>query len=187
MTREVRTLFLGVLTLIIYAVSIFISQGSLIFPFPLNEFIFLAIAGQFLFLNWSKSKVVGILPVIAGILGVLSTQFFWTFIYEQQEMVKFMDGLTTDYFLLSFYVLILIGAIATMIKQRSGLSLLLSTFFIIGFVAGVILNHPLLLLAAYGSMIASTQMKKVYSPYHLLWILLFVLKLTEWLTFILNS
>jgi hypothetical protein len=187
MTREVRTLFLGVLTLVIYAFSMFLSKGALIFPFPLNEFIFLAIAGQFLFLNWNTSKVAGVLSVLAGMCGVLSTQFFWAFFLEQGEMVEFMGGLTTDYFLLAFYVLILMGGVATMIKQRSGVALLLSTFFIIGFVAGVLLNHPLLLLGAYGSMIASTQIKKVHSPYHLLWILLFVLKLTEWMTFILNS
>jgi len=52
MTSEVRTLFLGILTLVVYAASIFITQGSLIFPFPLNEFIFLAISTQFFFVNW---------------------------------------------------------------------------------------------------------------------------------------
>ena len=187
MTREVRTLFLGVLTLVIYAVSIFISQGSFIFPFPLNEFIFLAIAGQFLFLNWNTSRAAGILSVIAGIFGVLSTQFFWTFLYEQGEMVEFMEGLTTDYFMLAFYVMVLIGGIATMVKQRSVKVLPLGIFFVIAFVAGVLLNHTVLLLVAYGIMITSTQIKKVYSPYHLLWILLLVLKFTEWLTFILNS
>jgi hypothetical protein len=187
MTSEVRTLFLGILTLVVYAASIFITQGSLIFPFPLNEFIFLAISTQFFFVNWKGNKWAGLLSVIAGVCGVLSTQFFWAFIYEQEQMMEFMNGLTTDYFLLAFYALILIAGVATMIKQKRGVALLLSGLFFIAFVSGVLLNHPLLLLLAYGSMVASTQITKVFSPYHLLWVLLFVLKLTEWLTFILNS
>ena len=187
MTSEVRTLFLGILTLVVYAASIFISQGSFIFPFPLNEFIFLAISAQFFFVNWKGNKWAGFFSVSAGVCGVLSTQFFWTFLYEQERMMEFMNGLTTDYFLLAFYGFVLIGGIATMIKQRKGVALLLSGFFLIAFVSGVFLNHPLLLLLAYGSMVASTQITKVFSPYHLLWVLLFVLKLTEWLTFILNS
>ncbi|MDG1331333.1 MAG: hypothetical protein P8P74_03330 [Crocinitomicaceae bacterium] len=187
MTSEVRTLFLGILTLVVYAVSFFISDGSLIFPFPLNEFIFLAISIQFLYSNWTENRLAGFLPVIAGICWVLSTQFFWSFFHTQEQMLEFMDGLTTDYFLIAFYALILIGGIATMIKQRSGIALVLTGVFAIAFVTGVILNDSLLLLLGYGSMLASTQIKKVYAPYHLLWILLFVLKLTEWLTFFLNS
>ncbi len=187
MTSEARTLFLGVLTLVIYAVSVFISEGALIFPFPLNEFIFLAIAAQFFYLNWKGNKWVGLLSIFTGVFGVLSTQFFWTFFFSQKEMVEFMDGLTTDYCLLASYLFILIGGIATTIAQKKGAALLLSGLFILAFVASVILNHPLLMLLAHGSMVASTQIKKVYAPYHLLWILLFVLASTKWLTFFLNN
>ncbi|MFK7784978.1 MAG: hypothetical protein AB8B56_07675, partial [Crocinitomicaceae bacterium] len=142
MTSEARTLFLGVLTLVIYAASIFISEGALIFPFPLNEFIFLAIAAQFFYLNRTGNKWAGLLSVFIGIFGVLSTQFFWTFFFSQKEMIAFMDGLTTDYCLLASYLFILIGGIATMIKQKKGVPLLLSGFFILAFIAGVMLNHP---------------------------------------------
>lgn len=187
MTSEVRTIFLGILTLVVYAFSIFISEGAIIFPFPLNEFIFLAISIQFLYSNWSGNRFAGFLPIVAGICWVFSTQFFWSFFHTQEEMLEFMDDLTTDYFLITFYALILIGGITTMIKQNKGIALLLSGAFAIAFVSGVILNESLLLLIAYGSMIASTQITKVYAPYHLLWVLLFVLKLTEWLTFFLNS
>lgn len=187
MTREVRTLFLGILTLVVYAASIFISQGSFIFPFPLNEFIFLAVSIQFLFLNWKKNRGPGLLAISAGICGVLSTQFFWTFILSQERMIEFMKGLTTDYFLLAFYALIVVAGVGTMLKQKKGIPLILSAMFLLAFVAGVLLNHSLLLLIAYACMIASTQVKKVYVPYHLLWVLLFVLELTKWLTFILNN
>ena len=187
MTQEAKTLFYGILTLVMYAASIFFTQGAFIFPFPLNEFVFLVIALSFLVLNWHKHKWVGMLPVVAGICGVLSTQIFWTFIYDQLEMIEFMKGLTTDYFLLAFYVLILIAGIATLIKQRTTLALVLGCIFLCAFVLGVLYNHPLFLLLAYASMIVSTQIRHVYAPFHLLWILLFALKLTEWLTFFLNS
>jgi len=187
MTREVRTLFFGILTLVVYAVSIFATQGALIFPFPLNEFVFLAIAFSFLANNWREKKWIGLLPVVAGICGVLSTQFFWTFVYDPLEMMDFMKGLTTDYFLLAFFVLIFAGGIATIIKQRKGVAIILSGTFLWVFILGVYYNHPLLLMLAYACMVASTQIKKVFEPFHLLWILLFALKLMEWLTFLLNS
>ena len=187
MTREARAIFLGLLTLVVYAVSIFISDGSLVFPFPLNEFIFLIISLQFFWWNRTGNKFAGILTTAAGICAVLSTQFFWTFIYGPENMMDFMEGLTTDYFLIGFYALVLIAGIATMIRQKKGTALLFSALFVMAFISGVFYNYGLLLLLAYGCMIASTQVSKVFAPYHLLWILLFILELTKWLTFYLNS
>ncbi len=187
MKREARALFLGILTLVVYATSIFISQGSFIFPFPLNEFIFLAISLQFFWWNRRGNKLAGIIAITAGICAVLSTQFFWTFIYGPENMMHFMDGLATDYFLLGFYALVLIGGLATMIRQKKGISLLFGAFFILAFISGIFLNHPMLLLLGYGFMALSTQFSKVFVPYHLLWVLLFILELTKVLTFAVNS
>lgn len=187
MTREARAVFLGVLTLIAYAVFIFIDQGAFIFPFPLNEIIFLAISAQFLWWNKRTHLWAGIISLAAGIVALLSTQFFWTFIYGPENMVVFMEGLTTDYFTLGFYVLVLVGGIATMIRQKRGVPLIFSGLFIVAFIAGAMLNNLTFFLLGYGFMVASTQIVKVFAPYHLLWVLLFVLKLTEWLTFVLNS
>lgn len=180
MTREARAIFLATLTLIVYTVSIFITDGSFIFPFPLNEFIFLAVSAQFFWWNRKGNKWAGILAISAGISAVLSTQFFWTFVYNTERMGTFMEGLTTDYFLIGFYVLVLLGGIATMIRQKKGIAPLFSAFFVLAFVSGVFLNNALLLLLAYGFMVVSTQLLKAFSPYHLLWGLLFILKLTEW-------
>lgn len=187
MTREARVLFVSILTLVVYAVSIFISQGSFIFPFPLNEFIFLGISAQFFWWNRRGNKWAGSIAIVAGICAVLSTQFFWTFLYSTESMEFLMDSLITDYCLIGFYVFVLIGGIATMIRQKKGIALLFSALFVLAFISGVFYNHALLLLLAYGFIVASTQLSKVFAPYHLLWILLFILKLTEWLTFFLNS
>ncbi len=137
--------------------------------------------------NRKGNKLAGVLSTAAGACAVLSTQFFWTFIYGQEKMVVFMEGLTTDYFLLGFYGLILSAGIATMIRQKSRIAKLLSGFFVLAFISGVMFNHILLVLLAYGFIVAATQISKVFVPYHLLWILLFILKLSEWLSFFLNS
>ena len=71
MTREARTLFVGTLTLLVYSISIYVSQGSFIFPFPLNEFIFLAIAVQFFLWNRNGNKLAGILVTLAGVCAVV--------------------------------------------------------------------------------------------------------------------
>lgn len=187
MTREARAVFLGALTLVAYAVFVFIDFGSVIFPFPLNEFIFLAISAQFLWWNKRLQLWAGIIALIAGICALLSKQYVWSFIYGPENMIRFMDGLTTDYFTIGFYVLVLLGGIATMVQQKRGVALIFSGLFIIAFISGALLNNISLFLLSYGMMIASTQITKTFVPYNLLWVLLFFLKLTEWLTFHLNS
>ena len=187
MTREVRALFLSILTLIVYAVSIFISSGALIFPFPLNEFIFLAVSLQFLWWNRTEGKWIGIYASFAGICAVLSTQFFWSFIYGHETMEFLMDSLITDLFLLGFYILVFIAGILTIVRQRTTTALFLGTCFAAAFIAGVAMNNPVLLLIAFALMVVSTQITKAFAPYHLLWILLFLLKTTEWLTFMINN
>ncbi len=185
MTREARTIFLSILTWVIFATSIFLNQGSFIFPFPLNEFILLAVTIQF-FVWHSKSNVLaGILAIFAGIVGVMGTQFFWTFFYAPVEMEKFMSGLTTDYFQITYFFLVLIAIVASILKQKSGTALLFSIIALAPFLIGAWTNNSLFLLFAYGLMVASTQVKKVYTPYHLLWILLFALETSEWLTLVL--
>lgn len=185
MTRETRTIFVSVLTLILFAVSIFISQGSLIFPFPLNEFVFLAVAVQFFFWNSKTHSVAGITAVIGGIFAVLSTQFFWTFFFSPEEMLEFMAGLTTDYLQVGFYLIVLFAIVATLLRQKNTLAILLSTLSLIPFVLAAWSNNSLFFLLAYGLMVASTQVKTVYAPYHLLWVLLLALETTECLTLIL--
>lgn len=187
MTRESRTLFLSILTLVVYATSIFISQGSFVFPFPLNEFILFAVSAQFFWWNRERNKFAGILAVVSGLFAVLSTQFFWTFIYGPEKLIYFMDSLVTDYFLIGFYVLVVIAGIATMMRQKKGIALLFGGLFIMSFISGAFLNQPLLILLGYGFMVASTQLTKVFVPYHLLWILLMTLELTKVLTFFLNT
>jgi len=187
MTREARAIFLSTLTLVVYAGLIFINQGSFVFPFPLNEIVFLGVSLQFFWWNGRANKWAGILVSVAGICGVLSTQFFWTFFYGTKTMEFLTESMTTDYFLIAFYVLILIGGIATMARQKRGIALLFSAFFVLAFISGVFLNNSLLLIVAYGFMITSTQLAKAFAPYHLLWVLLFILKLMVLLTFVLKT
>ena len=98
-----------------------------------------------------------------------------------------MDSLITDLFLLGFYVLVFIAGILTIVKQRTTTTLFLGTCFAAAFIAGVAMNNPVLLIIGFASVVASTQITKAFAPYHLLWILLFLLKTTEWLTFMINN
>ncbi len=187
MTREVRALFLAILTLVVYAVSIFISSGALIFPFPLNEFIFLALSLQFLWWNRTEGKWIGMYASMTGICAVMSTQFFWSFIYGHGTLEFLMESPVTDFFLLGCYVLLLVGGMFTIFKQSTTLATLLGICFVLLFSIGVVINSAPLLLIAYATMTVSTQITKVYAPFHLLWILLFILKATEWITFLVNN
>ena len=55
MSREKRTVFIVVLTLIVYSVSQFLETGEFIFPFPIFDSILLLIFFQFIY--WNRKEI----------------------------------------------------------------------------------------------------------------------------------
>lgn len=185
MTRESRVIFLTTAMLFAYAAWALFENGGFIFPIPLNETIFVVVALIFFFINLDK-KLMGIYAVITGILWLLTTQFFWSFIFGHQTMEFYQESLVTDYCYLGFSILLLIAGIYSGIQQKKWLGYIFLALFVVSLIGSVALNNSLLLLAAFGFMAISTQIYKAAAPFHLLWLLLFILKSTEWLSYILN-
>lgn len=185
MTREIRTLFLAGLTLVIYAVSIFLDKGAFLFPFPLNEVLFLAISIQFFY--WNRRPIApGIISILAGLLWVLSNQFFWEIILPHEQTASFLAGSTTDWLLTAFYTILLIAGSIASIRQKSLTGVILGVLFASLLVFSILWGEHWALLAALVCMTTSVLIKPTFVPYHLLWPLLLFLEATKWISLVVN-
>ena len=184
MTREGQILFLAVLTLVVYAASIYLEKGMLLFPFPLNEIVFFIVALQFAW--WNRTRT-AIYIVVVSTLWVLSTPFFWSLVYGHQMMEAWSKNLLTDYFLLSFYMLVLTAGIIQSIRQKTRLTSVFGAVFLFTLCTGVWTSEPWLILLAAASMAISSFIRPVFQPFHLLWLLFALLKGTEVISFTLHS
>lgn len=182
MTREERTVFLAILTLFAYAGVLYLEHGVVLFPFPLNEFIFLFVVIPFSIWNRKKYPFQIILILIAAFLNLLSTQFFWSFLLNSVEMEKITEGLSLD--LLKITYTIVLTAFACIYFLRSEIKLKFLFFFLvlIGFPLSIILTSSILELSVLFLIAVVGTMKKINSPLHLLWILLTSLQLMKILT-----
>jgi len=185
MKREDRLIFLTVLTLVVYAVSIYFSAGSIIFPLPLNEFILLIVGFQFFW--WNKEQgFPALLVLLIGLLAVFGSQVFWSMLLSGVAMQSLMDSFIIDLFSIMSFFCVILFAISQSLRQKTALSLVFSSVFAISFLFGEIFNYPLIVLGSYAVMIVSNIHKPVFQPLHLIWILLFILKGSEIISFLLN-
>lgn len=109
MTREERSVILAILTLIVYAGFLFYDTGAILFPFPLNELIFLIVTIQFSIWNWNNNRTLLVLLLAASILNFISTQFFWTFFLKNDQMEQLVSGISLDLLKISYYLFLIIG------------------------------------------------------------------------------
>ena len=88
MTKESRLLYLTGLSLSIFAGWGFFRDGSFIFPFPLNSFVFLAVTFQFTL--WHHKKGLPLyLFLVTAIFGVLANPVFWEIIFSHESLEEF--------------------------------------------------------------------------------------------------
>jgi hypothetical protein len=190
MIREARLLFLVALTYLIYAASMFLDKGGILFPFPLNEAILLIVALQFAY--WNRSQQFSAVNLILiGLFGVGMNLLYWEMVLPPDDMYAFSESLWTDFFNLLFGAWVLIFGIRTVIKQNSLLSYALGIVFVGFFITGLIYYSPLhytpFYTLAYAVMVISTSLRPAYAPLHLYWVLLFMLEGFRILTFGVNT
>lgn len=92
MTREARTVFLVVLTLLFYAFYYLFFYQTFIFPFPLNESIVFGVSLQFAVWNWKINRILLISCLAYTFLNLLSTQFFWSFFLKDTSLLELSES-----------------------------------------------------------------------------------------------
>ena len=146
MTSQHKTITLLITTLIVYTLIGWIQTRQLIFPFPLNEAIFLLIVGYFYFLTQDRWSL---LLVIGGCFFVGSNEFYWDLFLSSEQMVQFSKLLITDSCLLIFYTIFIVNSIQTF-KTRivTKHAILLQYILLVGLVFGLFRNSSLVISCA---------------------------------------
>jgi hypothetical protein len=186
MTKEVRLLFLATLTLTFYAISIYLTQGSIIFPFPLNGIILLIISIQFAYWHW-RNKIPALFILGISIFGFLGSEVYWSFILEDQKMYQFSSLPVTDIFNLLSALCVVGFAIYTLLAQKNNFAKFCSILFVILYISSITYLPSVFLFYGLISMTISVLIQAVYKPFHLFWILLLILESTKFLSIALNN
>jgi hypothetical protein len=167
MNREERTVFLGVLTPIVFGSWIFFDKGSFIFPFPLNELLFFSITLQFLIWNIKIDKFKYSMFFLTALFGLLSSDFFWTLFFDGESYEQIMLGPLTDVFKLIH--LLGIGVCLTLeIQTNLRYKLLLSICISAILLLGVITSNQIPILISITFTLVFSLSKRPFAPTFLL-------------------
>lgn len=183
MRSEDRSIFLLVLTLIIYAVSSKINTGAFIFPFPLNELLFLGLTIYFTFLNQFRDKGLVIIVNAVALFGVISGIQNWAFVLSDQSLSKLDSGVLLDLLKIAYGLALLLWFfVSTQFEidvRKISIQLLGVSTIIIGF----IFNVQLFILAFALFTIFILMMERQLFGINKLWIAFTILEFTRFLSF----
>ena len=179
MTREERTVLLAMLVPIAFGAIMYVEQGSFIFPFPLNEVVFLIASIAFAVRTRLYFRTKSIFSLGFAFFNLIGTEFFWTFFLPDTRIEQIAETGTFDLLKLISLILLVIWAAITLIKGKDNFSnaLFLGFFFLL--VASEIFQQPVLQIFATLIPFASVFKYKDHFPYHLLWLLLSLLSLMK--------
>jgi len=188
MSKESRLVFLAGLTLCLYAGINFMSNGGIVFPFPLNSFIFLIVTAQFTFWHHKKGFPIYVF-LLTAMFGVLANPVLWEIVFSLESLKDFARYPWLHWFYFLNALGLIISAVYLINKQKRHFTSLLTAAGIILFGYGVYSRGEFHVdighfdFAGLALIAVSVLIRPTYKPLHFLWILLFVLQLTEWLTF----
>jgi len=134
MSREKRTVFIVILTLLVYGLTQFLESGVFLFPFPLFDAILLLISFQFIYWNrkiiFEKKNLYFLFYLLALIFKVISSQFFLALIYKDQDLEQLNSGIFLDVILLFSTFFLALFFILLKLKHYKTLSWALILLFI---------------------------------------------------------
>lgn len=178
MTREERSVSLAILTLIVYSVFMYLEKGALLFPYPLNEAIFLIISFQFYWWNRHTPGKLFLYPAVSALFNLLSTQFFWSLWLDGVQMELLTAGPLLDILKLIYFLLLGIWAIHT-VRLFPNSTILHGVVTAFLFLLPAVFPIPLVELLPLVIMTIFATHYKSQNTNHLLWILLCALQIMK--------
>jgi hypothetical protein len=179
MTRETRAVALAALTFFMFALTVFLTDGSFVFPFPLNEFALLIVS--FLLVWWHPKK--GLLPYLlltSALCAALGTRFFWETVMSYEELVRFMDLTVIDWARFSAGIF-LIAAMFYFFSSYKQWYFKAAVALAIGlYIWGFATTGWGLYGLAFVLLTAISTLKPVQRPFHVIWTLYFLLYGMKW-------
>lgn len=186
MTQEGKTVTLASTTVFMYGLVSYLQFNQVIFPFPLNEIIFLIASVLFARIHFKNSPKTISLIIALGLLNVLSYEFYWNIFLSNDNMLSFSKSSATDIFKLFYYIGLIAWIISTFneieINFRKYFSLLPITLLLTGSIFSEELTpfySQIIILLSVSFVFVFVFSKLKQFPIHYLWILLFILELTK--------
>ncbi len=186
MTQEGKTVTLASTTVFMYGLVSYLQFNQVIFPFPLNEIIFLIASVLFARIHFKNSPKTISLIIALGLLNVLSYEFYWNIFLSNDNMISFSKSSATDIFKLFYYIGLIAWIISTFneieINFRKYFSLLPITLLLTGSIFSEELTpfySQIIILLSISFVFIFVFSKLKQFPIHYLWILLFILELTK--------
>jgi len=154
MIREERTVFLTLLTFIVYAGLQWLEKGAFLFPFPLNEAALVVIFIYILVLN--RNSITTIFWIYGSVLlfKLLSQQFFWSLFLSDETLEIFFSTLWTDIFYICYGLSFLCFTYFYLAEKKRNIFFIYYLFSASCFVVGLLLNQALIELIAQFLVIA---------------------------------
>lgn len=168
MTREGKTFLLLILTYVLYATSIFLSQGAFIFPFPLNGFALFVITLQLAW--WNKDYTLNALAVaLVGLSSLIGSPPFWEIWLNNESLLLFEEsGFYTMMFQIHSILIIVYLILAT---RSSKDPMLIGVSFItaVGIIIGMLLASYLVFSLSFSIIGVSYLLKNNLKGLNWIW------------------
>ena len=179
MSKEGRVVALAILTIFVYAFSILLQKGAFIFPFPLNELIFLISAVSIGIYQFKQDKILSLLFPIMGFTFVLSSEFYWAIFHTSEQMEVFSNSIVTDLFKFLFFIGLISSIYISFYQIKVKLIQFGFLLSILGIILSLILENQVIEVASL-FIVFLISIKRIEARPNLnLWILLFVLEVTK--------
>lgn len=181
MTQEGRLVLLATLTVSFYGLTSFLQFNEVVFPFPLNEIIFLICSIFISKLRFKEFPLSLSIVLVTALLNLLSSEFYWSIFLNTEQMVRFSSSIATDVFKLLYQLGICCWMVNTISQNKTKKEYLISLVPISLIIIGSLLDLNLieflgvLFLAIYSIF----QLKIKQHPSYYLWILLLILDFTK--------
>jgi hypothetical protein len=175
MIREERTVFLTILTFILYSIIQFWENGIFIFPFPLNELAILFVFLYFIYLNSKQLTIIWFFVGLLCLFKLLSQQFFWSIILPNDQLEVLFNGIMTDIFYL-LYAISYVVFVILYTKEIPTNYLTLSRIAVLScFSIGILLNQSILEIFSFILLYAISWKINLNPIFRSLIVLIFVL------------
>lgn len=179
MTTEGKIITKAILTVFIYGLTSFFTLGQSIFPFPLNEIIFLIVAVYFATLHLKKNPYTIIVILLSGFLALLSNEFYWEIALNTKQMTYISENKIPIKFGFVYHIFLTVWIALTFFSNESTNVKLLGITPILLQMAGVYFELPIYCELSLAFLFLYSLLYVKQNPLLYLWILLFILECTK--------
>ncbi|OFZ08357.1 MAG: hypothetical protein A3D92_03020 [Bacteroidetes bacterium RIFCSPHIGHO2_02_FULL_44_7] len=186
MKPEGRLLFLTALVYAMYALTGLVTQGILLFPFPLNEIVLFVVCVPLVY--WTRHEKGNALHLgLIGLFSLLSSIIFWEVLLAPTQLYDFAQTGWSDLFLFLHYVMIALLMFRTLFAEKETPMRIACILAILGIVAALTLSFGILLLPSYLLILFVVSIRPVLGKIQIIWGFLVFFELVKVLSILING